>query len=100
MILYNVTVNIDPEVEEKWLNYMKNIHIPEVMKTGCFSEYKFFRLVSEGAQEGTNYAIMYYAPSMDQIDLYLEKYAEKLRQDHQEKFKDKMVAFRSLLESV
>jgi len=100
MILYNVTVNIDTGAEEKWLDYMKKIHIPEVMNTGCFSDYKIFRLVSEGAPEGTNYAIMYFADSMNNLNRYQEKYAKKLQQNHLEKFKDKFVAFSSLLESV
>ena len=34
MILYNVTVNIDTDVEEDWIEWMKETHIPEVMKTG------------------------------------------------------------------
>ena len=29
MILYNVTVNIDKDVEQDWINWMKNTHIPE-----------------------------------------------------------------------
>ena len=36
MIVYNVTVNIDKNIVDDWLTWMKEIHIPEVMKTGFF----------------------------------------------------------------
>ncbi|MEQ9302638.1 MAG: DUF4286 family protein, partial [Marinoscillum sp.] len=37
MILYNITVNVQEGVQEDWLNWMKAVHIPEVMQTGCFT---------------------------------------------------------------
>jgi len=30
MILYNVTVSIDPEIAEEWLTWMREVHIPDV----------------------------------------------------------------------
>ena len=33
-ILYNVTVSIDKDVEKEWLEWMKKVHIPDVMRTG------------------------------------------------------------------
>lgn len=100
MILYNVTVNIDANIEEEWLAYMKNEHIPEVLKTGCFSDNKIFRLLNDQEGEGVNYAMMYYADSMEKIELYMNKYAEGLQRASLERFKDRFVAYRSLLESV
>ena len=31
MIVYNVTVNIETEVESDWLSWMKQTHIPEAV---------------------------------------------------------------------
>ena len=31
MIVYSVTVNIENEVHDDWLSWMKNKHIPDVM---------------------------------------------------------------------
>ena len=36
MIVYNVTVNIDADVQERWIEWMKEVHIPDVMATGLF----------------------------------------------------------------
>ena len=45
MIIYNVTVSIDQSIHEDWLQWMKEIHIPEVMETGFFLENKVCRLM-------------------------------------------------------
>jgi hypothetical protein len=43
MILYNVTVSIDESVEKEWLQWMKEVHIPDVMNTGLFVSSKICR---------------------------------------------------------
>ena len=36
MILYNVTVKIAKAVHDDWLEWMKTVHIPDVLKTNLF----------------------------------------------------------------
>jgi hypothetical protein len=40
MILYNVTVKIEADAQEDWLQWMKSTHIPDVMDTGLFLGYR------------------------------------------------------------
>ncbi|MGE5521009.1 MAG: DUF4286 family protein, partial [Candidatus Dadabacteria bacterium] len=47
MIIYNVTTKINASVADSWLRWMQQEHIPEVMDTGCFSEYRFARLLEQ-----------------------------------------------------
>jgi hypothetical protein len=100
MILYNVTVNIDKDVELEWLSWMKTTHIPAVMATGQFVEYNFYRLIGEIDNGGETYSVQYFATSMKQIDVYLNDHAPKLRNEVIEKYANKHVAFRTVLESV
>ena len=99
MILYNVTVNIDLEKESEYIEWMKEVHIPEVMATGLFKESKFFRLLHE-VEEGVNYSSQYFAENMEHIHQYQAKYAAELQQRLKERFEGHYVVFRSLLESV
>lgn len=100
MILYNVTVNVEDDVVDEWLAWMKEKHIPDVLATGQFVDYKIYRLIGEIPNNGTTYSIQYFAHSMKEIDNYLANFATKLRDEHMKKFKDKHVAFRTVLESV
>ncbi|WP_420580111.1 DUF4286 family protein [Reichenbachiella sp.] len=100
MILYNVTVSLDENIEADWLAWMKEDHIPKVMDTGMFVDRKIFKLLSHEQEGAITYAIQYFADSIKHINEYQEKYAEALQADHTEKFKDKFVAFRTMLEHV
>ena len=37
MLVYNVTVKVNTDIHEEWLEWMKKTHIPEVLATGYFS---------------------------------------------------------------
>lgn len=100
MIIYNVTVNIENDVREEWLTWMKDVHIPEVVGTGCFTEGKMMRILADEDSGGTSYAIQYSCPSMEIYEKYRTQYAPSMQQKALEKYKDKFVAFRTLLETV
>ncbi len=100
MILYNVTVNIDDSVHDEWLEWMRSKHIPDVLSTGLFTESKLYRIRTEHEEEENTYSIQYFLRSMDDYKTYQKDYAENLQSEHTEKFKDKFVAFRTIMELV
>jgi hypothetical protein len=101
MIIYNVTINIADEVHQEWLEWMKTVHIPEVMQTGYFTDSKMLRLLTESAEaEGTTYAIQYTCKTMADLESYQKNAAPALQAKTNEKYKGKFVAFRSILEVV
>lgn len=99
MILYNVTVNIDESIHDEWLTWMKEIHIPEVMATGCFTENKVCRILAE-EEGGLSYSIQYFAPNMETYITYQTQFAPDLQVKHTKKYLGKFGAFRTLLEVV
>lgn len=100
MILYNVTVNVDEAIAKEWLQWMKEQHMPDVMATGCFRESRIFRLLSAKEQGGFTYAVQYFAENMEDYQRYFDNHAEALQTEHINRYKDRFVAFRTLLESV
>jgi len=101
MVLYNVTINIDEDVEQDWIEWMKKTHIPAVMDTGFFSEYRLMRMLSESADEtGKTYAIQYIAENLAKVETYLETAAPKLQKQSIIRYGTKMAAFRTVLEEV
>ena len=101
MVLYNVTVYIDEDVEQDWISWMKDTHIPEVMETGFFTEYRMMRMLSESPDEtGKTYAVQYVAKTLGHLEMYLEKAAPKLQKQSIIRYGTKMAAFRTVLEEV
>jgi hypothetical protein len=99
MILYNVTVSVDPEIADKWLQWMRTVHIPDVMATSCFIESRLSRVHGE-EEGGITFAITYLCPSQELLDKYRQFYAPALQKEHSEKFEGRFAAFRTLLEVI
>ncbi|MFT6969567.1 MAG: hypothetical protein ACJAXB_001222 [Candidatus Endobugula sp.] len=99
MILYNVTIAIEKSVEENWKVWMRDIHIPEVMATGTFVDYKFFKVMLQ-EEETTSYSIQYFADSMLKVQTYVGQHSPKLQQKGHEAFPGMFVSFITLLQSV
>jgi hypothetical protein len=97
MIIYNVTVNIENDVCEEWLHWMKTIHIPDVMATGYFLENKICKVLVD-EEQGTTFSIQYTAASMKELEEYQRLHAPRLQKEHADKYAKKSVAFRTLLE--
>jgi hypothetical protein len=98
-VLYNVTVNVDEAVHLEWLQWMKEIHIPDVMKTGFFLENRICRIhaFEEG---GITYAIQYICASMHDLEEYQRSMAPALQNDHNARYGTKVAAFRTVLEII
>lgn len=100
MLLYNITIGIDKEVEGEWLEWMKAEHIPEVMKTNLFYDFKIYKVLQDQDEDNISYSVQYLAQTLDHVTLYFEKFAPSILEKLRLRFKDKHVAFMTLLEEV
>jgi hypothetical protein len=100
MILYSVTVNIDNEVHDEWLHWMKTEHIPDVLSTGLFVDNKILRMLDEVENGGVTYSFQYYLNNAEDFQTYQQHHAARLQDEHARRYQDRFVAFRTLLEVV
>ena len=99
-ILYNVTVTLEPDIEQHWLEWMREIHIPEVMSTQCFMMYRMAKLIEPAPPEGVAYTVQYVAAEMSDVEKYLKVFADDLRHESAKRFGEKALAFRSIMEII
>ncbi|MFK8039127.1 MAG: DUF4286 family protein [Crocinitomicaceae bacterium] len=95
-IIYNVTVSIDHDVHDDWLDWMKNSHIPDVLDTGFFLEAKLSKILAEESG-GLSYSIQYLCESESKLKEYQNAHATGLQQAHNSRYTGKFAAFRTLL---
>lgn len=100
MILYNVTVSIDNNVADEWLQWMKDVHIPEVMGTGYFLANQICRVMGEEDTGGTTYAVQYTCRSVSDLQEYQREHSPALQQKVNERYAGKYASFRTMLEVV
>lgn len=99
MILYNITYNIDKDIEIEWINWMKQDYIPKLMSTGYFSSVRFFRLLNI-EDEGSTFSVQLMANSLELMQEFLDKSAQKLAEEHISRYKNKHVAFQTVLQEL
>jgi hypothetical protein len=100
MFIYNVTIKVANEIATEWLQWLKEEHVPEVLASDCFSKATIVRLLEIDDSEGPTYAIQYLAESKGLYNHYIEKFAGDLRQKSYDKWGDRFIAFRSIMQVI
>ena len=100
MIVYNITVKVHPAIDEAWLMWQQQEHIPEIMASGQFFQWKMFRLLDQDDSEGLTFVIQYFAPSLENYYRFTEEFAPALQRRSFDKWGDRFIAFRTIMEVV
>ena len=100
MLIYNVTTKVDWSVSDDWVKWMQEIHLPDVMASGCFEKYQFVRLLDIDEVDGPTYAAQFYASSKDSYDDYISNHAPQKRQHVIETWGNKFISFRTLMQLI
>lgn len=100
MLIYNVTIKVHESIKAEWLVWLKEEHIPDVIQTGCFTNAIILRLLEVDETEGPTYAVQYFAESKGLYNNYIENHAPEMRQKSFDKWGDKFIAFRSVMQVV
>jgi hypothetical protein len=97
MIVYSVTVTIHPGVETEWRDWMKQVHIPDVLQTGCFTECTMYKICEPAGQQ-PSYVMQYRCNSLQDYRRYNETFAAAIQKEHSDKFSGRFTASRQVLE--
>ncbi len=100
MILYNITINIDQQIEPQWLRWMKDEHVPAVMATGLPLQSNVLKLLTEVENGGATYTFQYWFQTMEDFVTYQSLYQPALQQQVADRYANHYVSFRTLLEEV
>jgi hypothetical protein len=100
MYIYNVTTKITADIIEEWIKWQQQEHIPEIMATGLFTEYRFFRLLEEDETEGPTFIIQYVTDEMSKYSQFVKDHAPALRQKALSQWGDRFIAFRTVMQTV
>ena len=98
MIIYNVTVKVQTDATDAWVHWMKTEHMPDLMKTGLFTDCRLSRLLEQDEAEGITYAAQYFCDNIEQYNAYIDQHAEPLRNSAFKMFGGKFIAFRTVME--
>ncbi len=82
-LLYAVWCDLSPSIEQEWENWMRNTHVPEVVRAGGFLGAKMYS-VKEGGE--SRRVTIYEAKDAGALQRYIEGPANSLREDYRKRF--------------
>ncbi|PSL49149.1 uncharacterized protein DUF4286 [Chitinophaga niastensis] len=100
MIIYNVTIKVATDAHLRWLEWMREEHIPAMLETGLFHDFRMSRLLEQDDQEGPTYAVQYFTDSLENYNTFKEEHAQALRQRGYDVFGDRFIAFTTVMQVV
>ena len=100
MIIYNVTTKVRSDIASEWLQWLKEVHVKDILDTGSFTDFRIVKLLEVDEEEGPTYALQLYADSKAIYNQYVDKYAAKMRQAAFDKWGDKFISIRSIMQIV
>lgn len=100
MIIYNITTKVHHSIAAEWLLWLKEIHVKDVMLSNCFTEFKIVKLLEVDETDGPTFAVQFFAESKALYNLYIEKFAGEMRKRSFDKWGDKFISIRSVMQIV
>jgi hypothetical protein len=80
MVLYEVTLQVEPHLAAAVEEYMRQRHIPEIFASGCF------RRIRLSQASPTRFRTSYQADAQADLDRYVREHAPRLRAEFQVRF--------------
>ncbi len=98
MILYSITYNVEQEIHQEFITWMKTFFIPKMKDTGLVQEHKILRLLTEIEGQGITYSFQFYLNSMQAYLKYENNHLESIQGEILKRFNDKCVSFSTILD--
>jgi hypothetical protein len=96
MLIYQVKIIVSASIEEEWLQWMKTVHVPDMIATGLI---RSFTILKPAEMEQV-YLFHYYFDSDSDYEHYQKQYAPKLKEHPTKKYPNQFKAERSVLHNI
>jgi hypothetical protein len=100
MYIYNITSKVDIAVCSQWKNWQLQEHIPEIMQTKLFNDFKFYQLIDQEETDGITHVLQLFFSDKSNYEIYIEDFAPSLRKKAIEKWGDGFISYRTVMQSV
>ncbi|GAB3354394.1 hypothetical protein GCM10027566_15570 [Arachidicoccus ginsenosidivorans] len=100
MYIYNITIKVATEIHDSWLEWMHEVHIPAILKTGKFTNHQLLRLREVDESDGPTYALQLFAESKADYNAFKVVHEATFSKQQKASWGEKMLSFSTLMEIV
>ncbi len=99
MLIYNTTFQVDDEVHDNFLIWIKECYIPEVLKQGTLKSPRICRILSH-REDGSAYSLQWEVENSTLLHRWHMEQGMRLNEELVNIFKDKVIGFPTLMEVI
>ena len=99
IIIYSETTAVAESVEQNWLQYMKAVHLPALMETGMFLDYRFLKIPASTGVD-VSYNLQLRCESNEKFNEFKAFHENKFQKQIAERYQGNYGAFNTTLEEL
>jgi hypothetical protein len=100
MILFNITINLDPAIEREWLYWIKTDVLPAALQTNLPVAANVLRLLTEIDNGGVTYTLQFRFADLDDASAFQNQHVPDFEDALYDRYAEKYVTFQTVLEYV
>jgi hypothetical protein len=100
MFLYNTTYLVPDKVNDTWLKWVKDKHIPFMLGTTYFNKPQIARIITNNQEEGTSFSVQFHVQDIHTLKLWNQEFRDAFQGDFFLQFGTEVVFFSTVLELI
>lgn len=100
MLIFNTTFLVSDTAHTQWLKWVREQHIPFMMKSGTFTQPQIAKVFSNESQDGTSYSVQLQVQDLQALENWHIQYAKIFEQKFAETFGSEVIFFATILEII
>lgn len=100
MLLYNITFHVEHVAVSGFMQYLDEIHLPEMEKAGYLHSHQIFRILHQDESEVLTFALQYFFSDAGTYHQHLSVMDGVLKKELFEQFGEKVLYFCTTMEKL
>ncbi len=100
MLILNTTFLVSDEIQNQWLEWVREQHIPFMLNTKYFIKPQIAKIISNDATDGTSYSVQFQINNRETLEKWQREFAGKFEQNCYKIFGNEALFFSTILEIV
>lgn len=100
MLILNTTFLVSDKVQNQWLNWVREQHIPFMLSTKYFINPQIAKILSHDTADGTSYSVQFQINNRETLEKWQREFAGKFEQNCNQIFGNEALFFSTILELV
>lgn len=100
MIIYNTTFSVPKDLQNEFLDFIRDEYIPQALKTNLLKEPRLARVFGRDEDNGLSYALEFKTDSVEDLERWNQAVGQKLYAQLTAKFKQNILGFATLLQLI